>query len=147
MRGILFGGEEMNGKMTDYEKKELVLMIVKLVLIIAAIAVLIWVNAYFAFLILAIFIWIGIDVALGLSKKARPVNPPKDQKHPETKFTISDILWLLENPTLKNPEIDFTLDDLTEEEVKAVLEPYVDYIEKRYDCCDFLPFTALCGFG
>jgi len=127
----------MKEKMTKYEKTELILMIVKVALLIAAIALLIVVSPYFAFVILAIFIWMGIDVALGLSKKACPVQPPKGYHSPVCKFVYSDIIWLLENPGMKNPEIDFTLDDVTEKDVFDVLESNVMYIHNRYDCLDF----------
>ena len=116
-------------------------MIVKLALLITALALLIWVNPYFAFLLLAIFVWIGIDVAIGLSQKARPVSPPKDQKKRKHKHHLNDVLWLLENRDLTNPEILFTLSDLTEEDYLDVLEPYVNYIRERYDCLDFRATT------
>ncbi|MBO4472751.1 MAG: hypothetical protein J5765_02965 [Clostridia bacterium] len=112
-------------------------MCVKLALLIAAIALLIWVSPYFAFVILGIFVWIGIDVAIGLSQKARPSLPPKDRPVHETKHHINDVLWLLENRDMTNPEINFTLSDLTEEDFIEVLEPYVNYIHARYDCLDF----------
>ena len=119
------------------QKIEIASMIIKLVLIIAAIALLIWVSPYFAFVILAIFIWIGVDLAIGLSQKARPVLPPKDQKKHKHKHHINDVLWLLENRDLTNPEIPFTLADLSEEDYLDVLEPYANYIRARYDCLDF----------
>ena len=128
----------MKQKMSVYEKKELALMILRVVLIIAAIALLIWVSPWFSFVILAIVLWIGIDVLLGVTKKSRPTLPPRDKKNNHRhKYHINDVLWLLENPDLKNPEITFTLDDLTEEDVISVLEPYCHYIDERYDCLDF----------
>ena len=127
----------MKQRMTPYEKKELVLMILRLALIIAAIALLIWVHPYFSFVILAIVIWIVVDVVIGLRQKKLPSQPPKDQKHPEARYNVNDILWLLENPGLTNPEIPFTLDDVTEEDFLNALEPYCSYIKERYDCLDF----------
>ena len=127
----------MKQKMSDYEKKELALMILRLVLIIAAITLLICVSPYFAFVILAIFLWMGIDVILGLTKKSRPTLPSRDSKKNRHKYHINDVLWLLENPTLTNAEIPFTLDELTEDDVLSVLEPYCYYIRQRYDCLDF----------
>ena len=82
----------MKQKMSEYEKKELALMIVRLTLIIAAIALLIWVNAYFAFVILAIVLWMGIDLIMGVAKKSRPVLPPRDQKKHHHKYHINDLL-------------------------------------------------------
>ena len=127
----------MKQKMSKYEKRELALVIVRLALIIAAIALLIWVNAYFAFIILAIALWVGIDLILGVTKKSRPVLPSRDQKKHRHKYHVNDLLWLLENPDLKNAEIPFTLDQLTESDVYEVLEPYCNYINARYDCLDF----------
>ena len=112
-------------------------MCVKLALFIAAIALLIWVSPYFAFIILGIFIWIGIDLAIGLSQKVKPSSPPKDQPKHDHKYHINDVLWLLENRDMTNPEIPFALSDLTEEDYLDVLEPYVNYIHARYDCLDF----------
>ena len=128
----------MKQKISDYEKRELIFTIIRIVLFIAAIVLLIVVNAYFAFVLLALAVWVGIDVVLGLTTKQRPVLPPKEttKKH-RHKYHINDILWLLENPDLNNPEIPFTLDDLTEEDVLEVLEPYCYYINARYDCLDF----------
>ena len=136
----------MKRKMTKSEKVEIAMMICKLVLIIAALAVLIWISPYFAFVILAMVLWIGIDLVLGLLTKACPVLPPKDaaKKH-RHKHHINDILWLLENRTLVNPEIPYSLDDLTEDDFLDVLEPYCNYIEARYDCLDFRA-TALYRF-
>ena len=124
-------------KMTDYEKKELALMILRLALLIAAIALLIWVNAYFSFVILAIVVWIVIDVVIGLKTKKCPSQPPKDAKQTRPKYHINDIIWHLENPGLTNPEIDFTLDDVTEEDLLESMDPYCSYIKARYDCLDF----------
>ncbi len=127
----------MKQKMSEYEKKELALMIVRLVAIVGAIALLIWVNAYFAFVILAIVLWMGIDLIMGVAKKSCPVLPSRDQKKHRHKYHVNDLLWLLENPELKNTEIPFTLDDLTEGDVIEILEPYCNYINARYDCLDF----------
>ena len=127
----------MKQKMSKYEKRELSLAIVRLALIVAATAVLIWVNAYFAFIFLAIGLWIGFDLIMGVTKKSCPVLPQRDQKKHRHKYHVNDILWLLENPTLKNNEIPFTLDSLTERDVIAILEPYCNYINARYDCLDF----------
>ena len=96
----------MKQKMSKYEKRELSLAIVRLALIVAAIALLIWVNAYFAFIILAIGLWVGIDLIMGVAKKSCPVLPQRDQKKHRHKYHINDILWLLENPTLKNNEME-----------------------------------------
>ena len=127
----------MKHKMSKSEKKEFVLTIVKLALIIAAIALLIVVSPYFAFIILAMVLWMGLDFLLGLAKKSRPVLPSRDQKRHKTKYSFNDILWLLENPGLTNKEIDFTLDDVAEEDLYAALESSCHYIRSRYDCLDF----------
>ncbi len=123
--------------MSAIEKKELALMILRLALLIAAIALLIWVNAYFAFVILAIVIWIVIDVVVGLKTKKCPSQPPKDAKQTHPKYHLNDIIWHLENPGLTNPDIDFTLDDVTEDDLMESIEPYCSYIKARYDCLDF----------
>ena len=123
--------------MTDYERKELALMILRLALLIAAIALLIWVNAYFSFVILAIVVWIVIDVVIGLKTKKCPSQPPKDAKQTPAKYHINDIIWHLENPGLTNPEINFTLDDVTEQDLLDSLDSYCSYIKARYDCLDF----------
>ena len=127
----------MKHKMSSFEKKELALMIIRLALIVAAIALLIWVSPYFAFVILAIVIWVAIDLVIGLSSKARPVLPPKDTKRHRHKYHINDVLWLMENPDLTNPEISYTLDDLTEADMLDVIDSYTRYIGARYDCLDF----------
>lgn len=132
--------------MTDYEKKELALMILRLALLIAAIALLICVNAYFAFVILAIVIWIVIDVVIGLKTKKCPSQPPRDAKPPQYKYHINDILWFFENPGLENHDIDFTLADVTEQDLYDAIVPYCDYIKARYDCLDFRA-TALYRFA
>ena len=123
--------------MSDYLKRELIFTIIKIVLLVGAIALLIWVNAYFALIIPALVIWIVIDVLLGITKKPCPVQPPKDHKDKVAKYHINDILWLLENPGLVNPEINFTLHDVTEEDFLDAITPYCNYIKARYDCLDF----------
>ena len=127
----------MNPKMSKYLKKEFVFMIIRLALFVGAIALLIWVNAFFALIIPALVIWIVIDVLLGITKKPCPVQPPKDHKDKVAKYHINDIIWLLENPGLVNPEINFTLDDVTEEDFLDSITPYCNYINARYDCLDF----------
>ena len=127
----------MKRKMSSFEKKELAWMIVRLALIITGIALLIWVSPYFAFVILALVLWMGLDLILGLLKKSRPVLPAKDQRRHRHKYHFNDILWLLENPDLVNPEISFTLADVKEDDLYAVLEPGCHYIRSRYDCMDF----------
>ena len=131
----------MKHKMSSAEKKEIVMMLVKLAVIVAAITLLIWVSPYFAFIILAMVLWMGLDLLLGLAKKSRPVLPAPNQKRHRAKYHFNDILWLVENPDLTNEEITFTLDDVTEGDLYVALEPICHYIRSRYDCLDFRATT------
>ncbi len=124
-------------KMTASLKKELVLMIVKIVVLLTAIGLLIAVSPWFAFLFLAIFVWIGIDILIGAVKKSRPVAPESRPSSTEARYDFSDILWLFEHPGMKNPEIDLTIEDIEEKTLLATILPDCRYINSRFDCLDF----------
>lgn len=112
-------------------------MIVKIAVLAAAIGLLIAVSPYFAFLILAIFVWIGIDVLIGVAKRSRPVAPDGHPDYTTKRYDFSDMLWLFEHPGMKNPEISLSIDDIEESVLLATLLPDCRYINSRFDCLDF----------
>ena len=125
------------GKMTKSLKKELVWMIVKIAVILTAIGLLIAVSPYFAFLFLAILVWIGIDILIGVAKKPRPVAPEGQPDYNSRRYDYPDMLWLFEHPGMKNPDINLSIDDIEEHILLATLQPDCRYINSRFDCLDF----------
>ena len=116
-------------------RKQLALLIVKSVLILAAIVLLIiFASPYFAFIFLAIAVWMGIDLAIGLRSKSRPTGPKEKHVY---KYSFADIMWLFEHRGMTHPDIDFTLDDVTEEMLLNIIEEDLTYLRERYDCYDF----------
>jgi len=115
-------------------RKQIALFLIKSVLVLAAIVLLIVVSPYFAFIFLGLALWMGIDLAFGLTSKSRPT-APKD-KH-VYKYSFADIMWLFEHPGMTHPDIDFTIDDVTEEMLLNIIEEDLAYLRERYDCYDF----------
>ena len=118
------------------ERRQLAPLIVKTILLLASIVLLIIVNSFFSFLILGILVWMGVDVAIGLSSKSLPTAPPKGNKH-EYKYSFADIMWLFEHPGMTHPDIPYTADEVTEEMLLNIIEEDITYIKERYDCYDF----------
>ena len=118
------------------ERKQLVAFLLKTILTLAAIILLIVVSPYFAFIFLAIAVWMGIDLALGLTSKSRPTAPKKEDKH-VYRYSFSDILWLFEHRGMRHPDIEFGMEDITEEMLLNIIEEDLKYIHERYDCYDF----------
>jgi hypothetical protein len=59
--------------------------------------------------------------------------PPKMEYRTE----MSELLWVMEHPGEKHPDIDYTSDTLTAERAYDIIHPYKEYIGARYDCSDF----------
>jgi len=124
----------LKNKMNKVERKQFAVMMVKIILIIAAIAALIVVSPYFAFIFLAIAVWMGIELAIGLRTKSRPTAPKEKHVY---KYSFADILWVFEHRGMKHPDIDFSIEDITEEMLLSIIEEDLSYIKERYDCYDF----------
>ncbi len=124
-------------RMSQSLRKELIFMIVKIVIMLTAIGLLIAVSPYFAFIFLALFIWIVADVLIGVVKKPRPVAPEGEPDCVEDRYDYSDMLWLFEHPGKTNPEIDFSIEDIREDVLLATIQSDCRYINSRFDCLDF----------
>jgi len=76
--------------------------------------------------------WIGNVLAAALQKKA-----PRHAKDIKLSSDLPNVLWVLEYPGEKHPDIPYTDAELTPDFVRAVLQPYLDFVDARYDCFDF----------
>lgn len=76
--------------------------------------------------------WLG-NIALGLFTKSWPRRPPKKYDL----YSLRKILWVCEYRDKKNPNIEFSFEDINEEMLSSILTPFLEYINKRYDCSDF----------
>jgi len=118
-------------------RKQLALLLIKTILILAAIvALIVFVSPYFAFIFLAIAVWMGIDLAIGLQSKSLPTAPKKEDKH-VYRYSFADIMWLVEHRGMNHPDIAYTVDDITEDMLLNIIEEDLVYLRERYDCYDF----------
>jgi len=51
--------------------------------------------------------------------------------------SIRKIIWVLEYRDKKNPNIEFSYQDIDEKLLSSYILPLIDYINHRYDCSDF----------
>lgn len=90
-------------------------------------------------IIMALVLWVGVDLIIGISIKEAPRRPDRDFNLKP----LQEIVWLVNNKTKTNPNIDMTYNDLTESIVLEGLVDPIEYIEKRYDCADFRAIDLL----
>lgn len=76
--------------------------------------------------------WLG-NVLINRLTKTCPRRPTE----PYNSYPVRKIIWVCEHRDQKNPDIDFTFNDLDEEMLSTHIYKMIDYINHRYDCSDF----------
>lgn len=73
-----------------------------------------------------------INILIGLLTKSSPRRPLKN-----ISYSLRKIVWVCEYRDKKNPDIEFSFNDINEAILSNYILPVLDYVNKRYDCSDF----------
>ncbi|MCQ2795028.1 MAG: hypothetical protein MJ214_02300 [Bacilli bacterium] len=77
-------------------------------------------------------IWL-INYLISHHSKTCPRRPPANVHA----TSIRKLVWVCEHRDKKNPNIEFTFNDIDEKILSASVLPLLDYVNHRYDCSDF----------
>ncbi|NCA66980.1 MAG: hypothetical protein EOM87_02835, partial [Clostridia bacterium] len=90
-------------------------------------------------ILVALILWVGIEVAVNAFKKDAP-RRPTEALHTEG---VTDLIWVFNNPGATHPDIAYTSDTVTAQIVLDNIRDSITYINNRYDCSDFRAIDLL----